>query len=84
MSERYLKIVKWLRKRYRRKDGYLIVEVRGVPSKYTRLEALAWLKYMNRGSRWIEFEDGHWELFYVSRSGFLIEPKGFSYGRAEA
>ncbi len=58
MSERYLKIIKWLRKRYTR-NGRLIVDAGGVPSKYKRLETLAWLKYMNRGSRWIEFEDGH-------------------------
>jgi len=44
MSERYLKIVKWLRKRYTR-NGLLIVDVGGVPSKYTRLETLAWIKY---------------------------------------
>ena len=44
MSEKYLKIVKWLRKRYTR-NGLLIVDVGGVPSKYTRLETLAWIKY---------------------------------------
>ena len=46
MSERYLKIVKWLRKRYTR-NGRLIFEVGGKLSKYKRIETLAWLKYMN-------------------------------------
>jgi hypothetical protein len=75
MSERYLKIVKWLRKRYTR-NGRLIVDVAGGQSKYKRIETLAWLKYMNRGLRWIELDDGQWELFYVSRSGILAKVDG--------
>ena len=75
MSERYLKIVKWLRKRYTR-NGRLIIEVGGKLSKYKRIETLAWFKYMNKGLRWIEFEDGQWELFYVSRSGILAKVDG--------
>ncbi len=73
-EEKYLKIVQWLRKRYT-KNGELIIDVGGKPTKYKRLVALAWCKYMLKGYRWMEMTDGSWELYSVSQSGLIYPCK---------
>ena len=73
-EDKYLKIQRWLQKRYT-KNGVLVIEVSGKPTKYKRLEALAWCKYMLKGYRWMEITDGSWELCSVGRSGYLISCK---------
>jgi hypothetical protein len=45
---RYARIVDWLGDRYT-VDGYLAIDVGGVPTKYKRLESLAWAKYIMAG-----------------------------------
>jgi len=42
---RYARIVEWLGERYRLGDR-LITDIGGVPSRYKRLESLAWAKYI--------------------------------------
>ncbi len=42
--ERYIHIITWARKRYTKGD-YLEIEIRGMPSPYTRIEKMAWDKY---------------------------------------
>jgi hypothetical protein len=74
-EDKYFKIQQWLRKRYT-KNGLLTIEVGGKPTKYKRLEKLAWFKYMLNGYRWMEMTDGSWELCSVSRSG-LTTPCNF-------
>lgn len=45
--DRYLTVVKWASKRYRSADARLIIERGGIPSEFTRVERLAWDKYIN-------------------------------------
>ena len=70
-EDKYFKIQQWLRKRYT-KNGSLTIEVGGKPTKYKRLEELAWFKYMLKGYRWMEMTDGSWEFCSVSRSGLTV------------
>lgn len=45
--DRYLRLVRWARKRYTRPDGYLITYERGmVPSTFTRIENAAAVKIL--------------------------------------
>ena len=46
LTAKYLKIEQWLRKRYT-KNGLLAIDVGGKPTKYKRLEELAWCKYIH-------------------------------------
>jgi len=73
-EEKYLKIQQWLRKRYT-KNGVLTIDIGGKPTKYKRFEELAWCKYMLKGYRWMEMNDGSWELCSVSRSGLTMPCK---------
>lgn len=43
--DRYLRVMLWLRKRCTVK-GELIVSIGGTPTSYTRLESLAYAKYL--------------------------------------
>ena len=47
-ENKYLKIVKWAGNRYR-KNQRLIIWENGEPSIYTRIENLAFAKYITRG-----------------------------------
>jgi len=76
--DKYLKIVTWLRKRYT-KNGMLVIEKGGSPSKYTRLETLAWLKYMVAGARWLEMDTGIQALFYITASGIAVSVEDFAW-----
>ena len=69
--DKYLKIVTWLRKRYT-ENGMLVIEKGGLPSRYSRLETLAWLKYMVAGARWLEKETGVHDLCYITASGIAV------------
>lgn len=39
--DRYLRIVRWARNRYRAPDGTLLISRRGVPSRYSIVEHIA-------------------------------------------
>ena len=43
--DRYIRTVRRLRKRYT-VGGWIAVQERGVPSVYTRYEAMAWARYL--------------------------------------
>jgi hypothetical protein len=43
--KRYGAIVGWAARRYTR-DGILVIDVGGVPSRYTLIERAAWNRYM--------------------------------------
>ena len=43
--QKYLKIAKWLTARYL-KNGALTVQIGVTPTKYTKIESLAWNKYI--------------------------------------
>ena len=45
--DRYLRIVRWAGKRYRRPDGYLVTVDRGRPTRFTRVENAAAVKYLH-------------------------------------
>ena len=47
MTDRYMAIVEWARKRHTH-GGELIVSRGGQPSAYSRIEAAAWARYMER------------------------------------
>jgi len=47
--DRYLRIVRWARNRYKEttKDGFWIVDYRGnIPSRYVQIERAAWERYV--------------------------------------
>ncbi len=44
-ADKYLAIVSWAVKRYTRK-GSLAINVGGAPAAYSRIETLAWHRYM--------------------------------------
>ncbi len=44
-ADRYLKIVAWARRRYRRADGSILISIGGRPSIYSRIEAAAFRRY---------------------------------------
>ena len=70
-EDKYFKIERWLSKRFT-KDGILITENQGKPTKYKRLVKLAWWKYMYKCMEWKETTDGDWLLCAVSRSGLAM------------
>lgn len=45
-ADRYLHIVRWLKRRYRRADGLLVLEHGGKPSMYARVEYMAFCRYV--------------------------------------
>jgi hypothetical protein len=47
--DRYLAIVRWATRRYTR-DGLLLINARGVPSPFSRIECAAWNRYMGATS----------------------------------
>lgn len=46
-TDRYLRIVKWARKRYAGADGLLTIAVGKQPSTYTRIEHAAFRRYVD-------------------------------------
>lgn len=44
--DRYLSIVEWARKRYQDANGTIILDTGGVPSVYSKIEEMAWRKYI--------------------------------------
>ena len=44
--DRYLAIIHWLRKRYTQPDGYLVLDIGGVPSRFNLLELAFARRYL--------------------------------------
>jgi len=85
MYGKYLEIVKWARNRYA-KNGWLVLERGGKPSKYSRIEKAAWKKYLFKRHVVLEhsFPAGTFGVYAETRSGVVADASPNFNSREEA